>query len=286
VIQEGSIEVITTLFAYDNCDADIQFNNPYGCYNKHEDYDGDTNTHGIGKGVESQTEICYNMIYQLERVNATIDGTTIINCELDVRYVLTEVIVVRNSFACQLNALSQSFSPSNLPYSYGDEQQWPYGLDATGLSPHETLAVLQFWSLSACSAAGTSNLVKRFIETLRRRETANQANQTNQTNQTQQSQTQQSQLSQQVSRKNSHESRQLQPQQSNDRIYHTQSAQTNDAKNSSGPNCPNTDPTADSIADTQKPNTNTKEDRDDQNENNGTETTSGKTKTTITRLAQ
>lgn len=210
-----------------------------------------------------------DMIYQLERVNATIDGTTIINCELDVRYVLTEVIVVRNSFACQLNALSQSFSPSNLPYSYGDEQQWPYGLDATGLSPHETLAVLQFWSLSACSAAGTSNLVKRFIETLRRRETANQANQTNQTNQTQQSQTQQSQQSQQVSRKNSHESRQLQPQQSNDRIYHTHSAQTNDTKNSSGPNCPNTDPTDDSITDTQKPNTNTKEDRNDQNENNG-----------------
>lgn len=65
VIQEGSIEVITTLFAYDNCDADIQFNNPYGCYNKHEDYDGDTNTHGIGKGVESQTEICYNMKRQV-----------------------------------------------------------------------------------------------------------------------------------------------------------------------------------------------------------------------------
>lgn len=65
VIQEGSIEVITTLFAYDNCDADIQFNNPYGCYNKHEDYDGDTNTHGIGKGIESQTEICYNMKRQM-----------------------------------------------------------------------------------------------------------------------------------------------------------------------------------------------------------------------------
>lgn len=65
VIQEGSIEVITTLFVYDNCDADIQFNNPYGCYNKHEDYDGDTNTHGIGKGVESQTEICYNMKRQV-----------------------------------------------------------------------------------------------------------------------------------------------------------------------------------------------------------------------------
>lgn len=61
VIQEGSIEIISVLFTYDTCDADIQFNNPYGCYNKHEDYDGDTNTQSIGKGVESHTEICYNM---------------------------------------------------------------------------------------------------------------------------------------------------------------------------------------------------------------------------------
>lgn len=61
VIQEGSIEIITTIFAYDNCDADVQFNSPYGCYNKHEDYDGDTNTHGIGKGIEAHTEICFNM---------------------------------------------------------------------------------------------------------------------------------------------------------------------------------------------------------------------------------
>lgn len=61
VIQEGSIEIVTTIFAYDNCDADIQFNNPYGCYNKHEDYDGDTNTQSVGKGVESHVEICYNM---------------------------------------------------------------------------------------------------------------------------------------------------------------------------------------------------------------------------------
>lgn len=61
VIQEGSIEIITVVFTYDNCDADIQYNNPYGCYNKHEDYDGDTNTQSVGKGVESYTEICYNM---------------------------------------------------------------------------------------------------------------------------------------------------------------------------------------------------------------------------------
>lgn len=61
VIQEGSIETITMFFAYDDADADIQYNNPYGCYNKHEDYDGDTNTQSIGKGVESYTEIYFNM---------------------------------------------------------------------------------------------------------------------------------------------------------------------------------------------------------------------------------
>lgn len=101
-----------------------------------------------------------DMIYQLERF---------IDFEQRVHYVLTEVIVVRNSFSCQLNALSQSFSPSNMPYSYGEEQQWPYGLDGTGLSPHETLSMLQFWTLSACNSASSSQLVKRLIEIMRKR---------------------------------------------------------------------------------------------------------------------
>lgn len=61
VIKEGSLETITTIFAYDNSDADVQYNNPYGCYNKHEDYDGDTNTQSLGKGVESHVEMYYNM---------------------------------------------------------------------------------------------------------------------------------------------------------------------------------------------------------------------------------
>lgn len=61
VIKEGSLETVSIVFAYDNKDADVQYNNPYGCYNKHEDYDGDTNTQSLGKGVESHVEIYYNM---------------------------------------------------------------------------------------------------------------------------------------------------------------------------------------------------------------------------------
>lgn len=65
VIQEGGIENIELIFVYDNGDADVQLNNPLGCFNKHEDYDGDTNTQSIGKGVESRVEIHYNMSRQV-----------------------------------------------------------------------------------------------------------------------------------------------------------------------------------------------------------------------------
>lgn len=65
VIQEGGIESIEWIFVYDNCDADVQLNNPLGCFNKHEDYDGDTNTQSIGKGIESRIEIHYNMSRQM-----------------------------------------------------------------------------------------------------------------------------------------------------------------------------------------------------------------------------
>lgn len=111
--------------------------------------------------VNPRKSFTTDMIYQLERI---------VDKSHKIRYVLTEVIVVRNSFSCQLNALSQSFSPSSLPYSYGEEQQWPYGLDGTGLSAHETLAILQFWTLSACSTTSSSNLVKRFVDTLRKKD--------------------------------------------------------------------------------------------------------------------
>lgn len=111
--------------------------------------------------VNPRRSFTTDMIYQLERI---------VDKSGKVRYVLTEVIVVRNSFSCQLNALSQSFSPSSLPYSYGEEQQWPYGLDGTGLSAHETLAILQFWTLSACNTTSCSNLVKRFVDALRKKD--------------------------------------------------------------------------------------------------------------------
>nr|WQF02821.1 MAG: hypothetical protein [Apis mellifra filamentous-like virus] len=65
VIQEGGIENIALIFVYGGRDADVQLNSPLGCYNKHEDYDGDTNTQSVGKGVESHVEINFNMMRQM-----------------------------------------------------------------------------------------------------------------------------------------------------------------------------------------------------------------------------
>lgn len=114
VIQEGSIELITTIFTYDNCDADIQFNNPYGCFNKHEDYDGDTNTQSIGKGVESSVEICYNMKRQ---TLPCIRAKSIVPQNILARLMLHFLIGVNREFAndqLDREVLSKIYSKSTL----------------------------------------------------------------------------------------------------------------------------------------------------------------------------
>lgn len=112
-----------------------------------------------GSGTDHTRVFSTNFIYQMEMYR---DPET--RC---LRYAFTEVIAVRNNYASQLNALCQSFSPSTMPYSYEHEQQWPYGLDGTGLSDHETRAILQFWGCSSCDSTNGSKLVRKVVERLR-----------------------------------------------------------------------------------------------------------------------
>lgn len=97
-----------------------------------------------------------NFIYQMERYRERDSN--------QIRYCLTEIVAVRNKYASQLNALTQSFGTSSTPYNYGQEQQWPYGLDGTGLAAHDVRSILNFWGHSACS---TSKLVNEVVNTLR-----------------------------------------------------------------------------------------------------------------------
>lgn len=127
------------------------------------------NGHSISLGEDA----CYfspNFVYQFERLTVGAKekdgegrGSTRETC-----YVLTEVVAVRNNYSHEPNALLHSFSPSVSRYAYTPDQQWPYGLDCTGLSDREVADMLYFWSCSACPSVDTNRLYEKLVGQLRR----------------------------------------------------------------------------------------------------------------------
>lgn len=65
VIHDGSVDTCDKLFLTDDEYSDFRVNCTLNCRNRNEDYDGDTNNPGFCKGIESATEIKYNMRTQL-----------------------------------------------------------------------------------------------------------------------------------------------------------------------------------------------------------------------------
>lgn len=65
VIHDGGIDTCDKLFLTDDEFSDFRVNCTLNCRNRNEDYDGDTNNPGFCKGIESHTEIKYNMRTQL-----------------------------------------------------------------------------------------------------------------------------------------------------------------------------------------------------------------------------
>lgn len=65
VIHDGGIDTCDKLFLTDDEYSDFRVNCTLNCRNRNEDYDGDTNNPGFCKGIESHTEIKYNMRTQL-----------------------------------------------------------------------------------------------------------------------------------------------------------------------------------------------------------------------------
>jgi hypothetical protein len=65
VIHDGGIDTCDKLFLTDDEFSDFRVNCTLNCKNRNEDYDGDTNNPGFCKGIESHTEIKYNMRVQL-----------------------------------------------------------------------------------------------------------------------------------------------------------------------------------------------------------------------------
>jgi hypothetical protein len=61
VIHDGGIDTCDKLFLTDDEFSDFRVNCTLNCKNRNEDYDGDTNNPGFCKGIESHTEIKYNM---------------------------------------------------------------------------------------------------------------------------------------------------------------------------------------------------------------------------------
>lgn len=61
VIHDGGIDTCDKLFLVDDERSDFRINCTLNCKNRNEDYDGDTNNPGFCKGIESHTEIKYNM---------------------------------------------------------------------------------------------------------------------------------------------------------------------------------------------------------------------------------
>lgn len=61
VIHDGGIDTCDKLFLVDDDRSDFRINCTLNCKNRNEDYDGDTNNPGFCKGIESHTEIKYNM---------------------------------------------------------------------------------------------------------------------------------------------------------------------------------------------------------------------------------
>lgn len=61
VIHDGSIDTCDKLFLTDDHNSDFRINCTLNCRNRNEDYDGDTNNPSFCKGIESRTEITYNM---------------------------------------------------------------------------------------------------------------------------------------------------------------------------------------------------------------------------------
>lgn len=65
VIHDGGIDTCDKLFLSDDEFSDFRINCTLNCRNRNEDYDGDTNNPGFCKGIESATEIRFNMRTQL-----------------------------------------------------------------------------------------------------------------------------------------------------------------------------------------------------------------------------
>lgn len=61
VIHDGSIDTCDKLFLTDDEYSDFRINCTLNCKNRNEDFDGDTNNPSMCKGIESHTEIKYNM---------------------------------------------------------------------------------------------------------------------------------------------------------------------------------------------------------------------------------
>lgn len=61
VIHDGGIDTCDKLFLTDDEFSDFRVNCTLNCKNRNEDYDGDTNNPGFCKGIESHTEIKFNM---------------------------------------------------------------------------------------------------------------------------------------------------------------------------------------------------------------------------------
>lgn len=108
-----------------------------------------------------------NFVYQMERCRRKVWTGEDKRARVDTKYVLTEVVAVRNNYVSQLNGLTQSFGPSTMPYSYTPEQQWPYGLEGAGLSLHDTRSILQFWGYSSCASNNNSRIVRDVVRHLR-----------------------------------------------------------------------------------------------------------------------
>lgn len=102
-----------------------------------------------------------NFVYQFEHLKKS-EGSN----EAE-RYILTEVVSVRNNYSHEPNALLHTFSPSICRYQHTPEQQWPYGLDCTGLSDEEIKRLLAFWSCSACPASVANKLYEKCVSKLR-----------------------------------------------------------------------------------------------------------------------
>lgn len=126
-------------------------------------FDGDNKLHlenGTHFHLDKQDAHFFspNFIYQFEHLaNSTSDS----------KYILTEVVSVRNNYSHEPNALLHSFSPSICRYQHTPEQQWPYGLDCTGLSDEEIRRLLAFWSCSACAMSASNKLYEKCVSKLR-----------------------------------------------------------------------------------------------------------------------